>query len=77
MARKIDFSHGFMREIKKNQFERCKYHDERARTLQLKKLHYNSRNKATDQSFAENEGIHSTIIISSIHYVIYIQPHFI
>eukprot|EP00800_Vazella_pourtalesii_P010706 TRINITY_DN2611_c0_g1_i3.p1 TRINITY_DN2611_c0_g1~~TRINITY_DN2611_c0_g1_i3.p1 ORF type:complete len:113 (-),score=23.66 TRINITY_DN2611_c0_g1_i3:122-460(-) len=56
MARKIDFSHGFMREIKKNQFERCKYHDERAKTLQLKKLHYDSYNKATDKSFDENEG---------------------
>lgn len=71
MARKIDFSHGFMREIKKNQFERCKYHDERAKTLQLKKLHYDSYNKATDKSFDENEGTHLSERKSIHYYVIY------
>ena len=39
---KIDKSHGFMKEITRNQIERDKYHDERAKTLQLKKSFYDS-----------------------------------
>ena len=48
---KIDKSHGFMKEITRNQIDRGKYHDERAKTLQLKKKLYDSYTSNND-----NEG---------------------
>ncbi|KAI6656607.1 hypothetical protein LOD99_1402 [Oopsacas minuta] len=52
---KLDLSHGFMKEITKNQVDRSRYHDERTKTLQLKKLHYDSyQSKA--KSFGEDAG---------------------